>query len=1099
MKHISKKPLIFSIIAMMLCVSLLVGGTIAYFTDTGIGATSRVQAGSLNVQLLKYDGTEYKDVTNGTGDIFSGKNGINWEPGKTEVVFLGVKNPGELAVMFTLIMDATFGEASMNNALEYALIPAMTKDNYDALKISNWEKFKEAENVIRGDAVKGQSFVTSEYTLLPDETEYFVLAVHMKENADNSYQGGAASIDIKVAATQAPYETGSNGSDYDAEPYPELEWESMIGIINFESNELKPMEAYAGDPHVIYNDSRYESKFVLRMNPGDRARFSQNSLPQAAGGNFKITGWFKRDNLEIVPTITYWHRIAENTNEAVTVEISEEYILILNPEGWSYFEIPVEQAANANLAQFIVNHPSKDENAGYIYFDDFRYMRALDENAYLVKDWEEKLAEEQLDSMMVSNAIDDPYAEMEPLSENLLKNGDFSAETGVLLMDKEVKANPTGWYVIDQKTYDTYSEITEEGTFYGKVPVGYNDPLVYNRPVPQLHQVVEDVVPGGVYQIKFRYRINESNNPLASWYGPYIYFSSYGPRLPGIEDDQTIDYAIVRADKAISGLVTNGEWTWFTQTVAVSGQADRIGFDLCMWLYNTDDWCEVDDVQLYLVGYGDQMELDVESKFFYSDMDTTTFTADLKEDTFPETAKDKDANVTFEVYDGKTLVWNTEPIKLSGEGYTAKADFDLSTFTKKGAPYVVKATLCGGDGTKIFETSEQVYLYDRPAALGADGNYAKKMPNGEKLDFNMAYAIIQDHYEKVQEIGCNVMSLSNSQNAEQVLERLDYCLKYGYMGFLNMNWGLYNENDISLKRWVMIDVISDERVRNHPALLGYCLTDEPWSWGSEADVAANLEEGYRLIREYDKDNIIFSVDNMIQFHEKSVKLCDAMFVDHYDPPKGGTIYNKTLKAVEAADGKKPVWVAVGVWRNRTHYPTGNEVRNEIWQTFLAGADGFGYYAITYSDTNEDGPIPIWEVKDLKTGEAIGQETWDGLASFKEKEWDIAYDRFSDGEGQFFSQKIAIEDGYMYSSWVDKNGEMYMVVLNVAGADSVDVKIPLTSDNGKVSIGKFSATVINGSDQADFTGSSTFNVTLQGNEAVLYKITPNEKVDFSGLG
>ena len=417
---------------------------------------------------------------------------------------------------------------------------------------------------------------------------------------------------------------------------------------------------------------------------------------------------------------------------------------------------------------------------------------------------------------------------------------------------------------------------------------------------------------------------------------------------------------------------------------------------------------------------------------------------------------------------------------------------------KLGAPYVVKATLCGGDGTKIFETTEQIFIYDRPSALDSEGNFVKKTPNGEHLDFNMAYAIIQDHYEKNLEIGCNVMSLSNAQNAEQVLERLDYCLKYGYMGFLNMNWGLYNENDISLKRWVFIDVLSDERVRNHPALLGYCLADEPWSWGSEADAAANLEEGYRLVREYDKENVIFSVNNMTQFHEKTTKYCDALFIDHYDPPAGGRIYNKVKIAAEAADGRMPVWTALGVWKNKYEYPSGDEVRNEIYQAFMAGSTGIGYYAITYSDVGNDGPIPVWEVTD-QNGNNIGLDTWEGMASFKEKEWDIAFDRFGDGEGQFFSEKIAIDDGYMYSSWVDKNGDFYIVVLNVAGKESVDVKIPLTSDNGKASIGKFSATVINGSDQADFTGDGTLNVTLQGDEAVLYKITPDSKVDFSGLG
>lgn len=1100
MKQIWKKAYLFSIIAMVLCISMLVGASSALFNDTGFSDNNKVAGGLLTTQLLKYDGKEYVDISGGKGDIFNDANGLNWEPGRTEVVFLAAKNVGDLALDCTLVMEATFGEASMNNALEYAILPNIDKAAYDAMGIKDWQEFRRHQTAQYGQVVSGQCFVTDEYMLLTGEMQYFALAVHMKENSDSSYYGGSAVINIKIASTQAPYETGAEGSDYDENPYPIKEWEGMMPTITFESTILEPMTEKEGKPVVVYDESRFESKYVLRLLPGERAQYSNNATPQPAGGEFKITGWFKTDNPNTVVTITYWRKLADGMNEAVSVELKDEYLIIAPSEGWKYFEVPVVQEANAYLAQFILNNNvSITENAGNVYFDDLRYMRVLDENAYAAQEWAEQLQEEASESMMIQNGIDDPFNDWEPISENLVINGDFSAETGILLeKNQELMGTTTGWKSNIYGDANRYVEITPEGTLRATYVPGSNDTKIHRRIDGGLTQTVENIIPGGTYMVKFRYKIDEkSKNPTATWYGPYCYFSSYGPKLPGIDEEQTIDYTLLRADGHPEGLKIDGEWHTFSQLVQTSGQAESMGIGIYLWLYEGDSY-EVDDVEVYLVDYGPQINLDVETKFFYTDMGTTSFTADIKEDVYPDLAADKNATAKFEVFNGKDLIWESDEQKFTGEGCTASVDFDLSLMTELAVPYVVRCTLTGGDGTKLYEITDKIYIYDRPTSLDNDGNFIKLTPNGEHLDFNMAYAIVQGDYEKTLEIGCNVMSLSESQNAEQVLERLDYCLKYGYMGFLNMNWGLYNENDIALKRWVVIDVVSDERIRNHPALLGYCLVDEPWSWGAEATVRDNLEEGYRLIRQYDKENVIFSVNNMVQFHEKHAMYCDVMFVDHYDKPEGGTIYDKALKAKLATGGRMPLWTVISTYKEGGYFPTGDQARNTIWQAFLAGSNGLGYYAITYSDFADDGStISIWDVTD-DNGNKIGLDLWDSLKSFKEKEWDIAFDHFGDGEGSAFSEKIAINDGYMYTSWVDKYGNFYLVVLNVAGEKSINVQIPLVSDNGKVSVGGFTATVINGSDQGDFTGNGTVNVTLQGNEAVLYLIKPDGAVDFSQL-
>ncbi len=1081
-----------SFIAMLLCIAMLLGTTMAWFTDSVVSTGNRVQAGELGVQLLKHDGTEYKDITDGNGDIFSEADGtgVNWEPGRTEVAFLAVKNTKDLALYYTLVMDAINSTEPLTSALEYAIIPAMEKTVFEALNLNTWEDILGVDGVIADDMVKGQFFAAPESGLLKGETDHFVLAVHMKEDADDTYQGKATTINVTVAARQMAAEEDAFGnSNYDAEaPYAGEVWGNIVpeGILNFD-NGLAPMTVKAATAEVVDDNGDNILKLVSTDGNTGRAQYSNNnSVGIHKGEEYKFTGWYKVEDDATVPSVTIWATGADSF-------AIPNYVKATAEGGWKYFEIPfTTNTERAKLIQFILNGHDRtngNANAGIVYFDDLQVLRKMSEVDLMVEEWKAKLAAWEADSMMVQEQQEDPYLEKPALGPDLVTNGDFSADTNLpmVLVNQEVGegilAHPTGWETKYNNTFKPIVQITADGTFRGEAPVGWTNTANYVRIVPQLHQTITDIIPGAQYQVKFRYKIEPTEWPGASWYGPYAYISSYGPDLPGVGEN-TIDYKICRPDQSTQGLFTDGEWHWYTETIYISGQAETVGIDMCAWLYE-GDWIEIDDIQFYLVDLDSEIELGYETKFFYDDMGKTTFTADLLEDMFPAIAQDTGATAKFEVFDGKNLIWNTEKLALSGEGYVASAEFDLAKMTKKGEPYVLKATLYSGDGNMICETSEQIFVYKRPVVLNANGEYIKATPNGGKLDFNLAYAVVQDHYDETQQIGCNVMSLSNATSAEQVLERLDYCLKYGYMGMLNMNWGLYNSSDIDAKRWVLIDVASDERVRNHPALLGYCLTDEPWSWGAEKVVAANLEEGYRLIREFDKENIIFSVNNMVQYHDDTVKYGDAMFADHYESPYNGTIYDKASTAVEAANGRMPAWVILSAYKNRDYYPTADQARNTIYQAFMAGVDGIGYYAITYSDSGDNGPIPIWNVS-LPNDPQAGQKLWDGLKSFKEKEWDIAYDHFTEGVGTDFVEKVAIVDGYMYTSWI-VDGDVYVVVLNTKGTQTT-VNVELT--DGTTTIGAYSATVINGSEQADFTGDGALNVTLEKYQAVLYKLTPD---------
>ena len=93
-KH-TKKALLSSALALILCFSMLVGTTFAWFTDNAVSGSNVIKSGNLDIAVqYTLDGKTWKDL-DGATDLF--QKGL-WEPGHTEVVALRIKNNGSLAL-----------------------------------------------------------------------------------------------------------------------------------------------------------------------------------------------------------------------------------------------------------------------------------------------------------------------------------------------------------------------------------------------------------------------------------------------------------------------------------------------------------------------------------------------------------------------------------------------------------------------------------------------------------------------------------------------------------------------------------------------------------------------------------------------------------------------------------------------------------------------------------------------------------------------------------------------------------------------------------------------------------------------------------------
>ena len=96
----TKRALISSALAILVCVAMLIGTTFAWFTDTASTGVNKIQAGNLDVKLMySTDMHKWHEATEQT-KLFD--DNALWEPGYTQVVYLKIVNAGNLALKWPL-------------------------------------------------------------------------------------------------------------------------------------------------------------------------------------------------------------------------------------------------------------------------------------------------------------------------------------------------------------------------------------------------------------------------------------------------------------------------------------------------------------------------------------------------------------------------------------------------------------------------------------------------------------------------------------------------------------------------------------------------------------------------------------------------------------------------------------------------------------------------------------------------------------------------------------------------------------------------------------------------------------------------------------
>ena len=220
-KKSTLRALLMSVIALLACVSMLVGSTFAWFTDSVSSMNNIIKSGNLDVELeYSVDGTNWLPVADDVS-IFS--EDALWEPGYTEVVGLRVKNVGSLALKYTLDISVYLEKTGINvydeefklsDSLKYGAatnLAALTdRASAVALAVNNMNNHVDISGAL-----------ADECHLLPGESVDSALVITMPTTVGNeaNYKTGTAApyirFGINLYATQYTHEEDSFDELYD--------------------------------------------------------------------------------------------------------------------------------------------------------------------------------------------------------------------------------------------------------------------------------------------------------------------------------------------------------------------------------------------------------------------------------------------------------------------------------------------------------------------------------------------------------------------------------------------------------------------------------------------------------------------------------------------------------------------------------------------------------------------------------------------------------------------------------------------------------------------------------------------------------------------
>ena len=314
----TKRALISSALAILMCAAMLIGTTFAWFTDTASTGVNKIQAGNLDIKV------EYRTTADGNWQLLDnatdlfGAEGTLFEPGHTRVVELRITNAGNLALKYKIGMNVVSETTGINKAgnpyklSDYLKVATTGIQQYNpTYQISSL-----MEQLIfqKGDfgMWTARDFANFEletdsngnvHSLQPGAAQILGIKVYMPEtvgneaNAISTEKAASISFGLNVVATQYTTESDSFGTQYDKDAtYPvvvsrnELNTSLTLDALKDENGKVSPVEVALGDTsaediNYKQNNSGYTGKGVMLGS----TNLNKYAATPAVAGEYKFT------------------------------------------------------------------------------------------------------------------------------------------------------------------------------------------------------------------------------------------------------------------------------------------------------------------------------------------------------------------------------------------------------------------------------------------------------------------------------------------------------------------------------------------------------------------------------------------------------------------------------------------------------------------------------------------------------------------------------------------------------------------------------------------------------------------------------------------
>ncbi|MBO5929754.1 MAG: carbohydrate binding domain-containing protein, partial [Clostridia bacterium] len=300
---------------------------------------------------------------------------------------------------------------------------------------------------------------------------------------------------------------------------------------------------------------------------------------------------------------------------------------------------------------------------------------------------------------------------------------------------------------------------------------------------------------------------------------------------------------------------TGEQWAQYVYHMTIPNDCERVSF----YIRNFDGGgaVEIDSASFYRIKAPAAVCVDTDEVFYYTEEAEAGkyghIEALINQEQYPELAG---LPVSFRIKDGATVVY--EKTGIMPDSLAVTHDFRISVLKEEWKEYTLEVAAVGADGKDAAVESISIYKYPRPTYLNEKGKVI--LPDGKEINPAMWYHVEIKDYPQLAAAGGTVVQ-SRYETPDGILSCLEAAEDAGLMVMAALYRGMLpagHPNNVENTTTII------EKVKDHPALLGYMVMDEPSS--NFSNKPELFEDSYKLIRTLDPNHIVYMVEASPEYY-----------------------------------------------------------------------------------------------------------------------------------------------------------------------------------------------------------------------------------------